>query len=271
MSWNAIARKDFSDAIRAWSLLTLSALFVLFAAAAAALYGLLGGGQGGVAGLVNFVGGPAGLFVSITALVVGHRAIVGERESGSLKLLMGLPHTRAEVLLGKVVGRTLVVVAPLLAGFVVAAVVAAALYAQFSLAAYAVFVALTCIFALAYVSVAVSISTLTASGARATAGAVAFWVLAQFLWGVLPVVVFLALRNGLGMANLPMGPFQFVAALSPAQAFGTATNLVTGAAAPPGAPTPFYSEPWFGLLVLWAWVVLPVLVGYWRFESADLS
>ena len=32
----------------------------------------------------------------------------------------------------------------------------------------------------------------------------------------------------------------------------------------------FYLEPWFGFVVLALWIVLPLVVGYLRFESADL-
>ena len=31
----------------------------------------------------------------------------------------------------------------------------------------------------------------------------------------------------------------------------------------------FYLEPWFGFVVLALWIVLPLVVGYLRFESAD--
>jgi len=33
---------------------------------------------------------------------------------------------------------------------------------------------------------------------------------------------------------------------------------------------PFYFSGWFLFLILLAWIVLPVAVGYWAFERADL-
>jgi ABC-2 type transport system permease protein len=41
----------------------------------------------------------------IVGVVVGYNAVSGGRESGSLKLLLSLPHSRADVVFGKVVGR----------------------------------------------------------------------------------------------------------------------------------------------------------------------
>ena len=34
---------------------------------------------------------------------------------------------------------------------------------------------------------------------------------------------------------------------------------------------PFYLSEWFSALVLLAWILLPVLVGYLRFRTADLG
>jgi len=37
-----------------------------------------------------------------------------------------------------------------------------------------------------------------------------------------------------------------------------------------GGEVPFYLEAWFSVVVLLAWGVVPILLGYWRFERADL-
>lgn len=34
---------------------------------------------------------------------------------------------------------------------------------------------------------------------------------------------------------------------------------------------PFFVEPWSALVVLGAWAVVPLAVGYWRFHGADVG
>jgi len=62
------------------------------------------------------------------ALIAAYLAIAGERESGSLKLLLGLPPSRGEVLVGKFLGRSGVVAIGLVLGFLVSGVVTVAIY-----------------------------------------------------------------------------------------------------------------------------------------------
>ncbi|MDZ7850465.1 MAG: ABC transporter permease subunit [Halodesulfurarchaeum sp.] len=70
----------------------------------------------------------AAMLVPIMALIAGYLAIAGERESGSLKILLGLPPSRGEVLAGKFLGRAAVVGIGVAAGFAISGVVTAALY-----------------------------------------------------------------------------------------------------------------------------------------------
>jgi len=45
------------------------------------------------------------LFLPLVAIFAGYAAISKERTGGSLKLLLSLPHSRKDVIIGKVVGR----------------------------------------------------------------------------------------------------------------------------------------------------------------------
>lgn len=69
--------------------------------------------------------------------MLGYRAIVGERESGSLKFLLGLPHTRRDVILGKLIGRVSTVTVAVLVGFAIVGVHLLVIAETFSVAAYA--------------------------------------------------------------------------------------------------------------------------------------
>jgi hypothetical protein len=67
--------------------------------------------------------------IPLIALLLGFDAIVGERERGSLDLLLSLPITRLELLLGKYLGLAAALTLSTLAGF---GLVAVLLYQQFS-------------------------------------------------------------------------------------------------------------------------------------------
>ncbi|QGN07316.1 ABC transporter [Halorhabdus sp. CBA1104] len=109
MSTLAVAKKDFRDALRSRALWGLSALFVLLSVLIAYAFGEftteMGVEEQTAEGLAYFLASQIGLFVSVTAIVIAYKAIAGERESGSIKILLSLPHTRRDVLAGKVLGR----------------------------------------------------------------------------------------------------------------------------------------------------------------------
>lgn len=274
MTWTVVARKDFQDARRSRSLWALSALFVLFIAGMAYLYTLLPGLDPASAeelttlGLLFFLSAPATLFISITAVVLAHRAIAGESESGSGKLLLSLPHTRRDVVVGKVVGRSAVLVLPIVAGLVVALAVVLALYAEFSALDYAAFTAVTVLYALAYVSLIVALSATTTSTGRAAVLAVGAFLVFELLWGVV-VTGLVYVADGFRFTGVLPDWALFLNVLVPSAAYG---NAVTGVL--PGVSTsatvPFYLEGWFSLLVLVFWAVVPVTLGYLRYRSADL-
>lgn len=118
MSWSIVARKDFRDALRSRTLVGLTVLFVVFAGGFVYLYssapqfvtlrGPTPTSHGFVA-LAHALIVPVYLLVPLISLIVGYKAIVGERTSGSIKFLFSFPHTRADLVFGKLVGRTVVV------------------------------------------------------------------------------------------------------------------------------------------------------------------
>jgi len=127
MSALTVAKKDFRDAIRSRTLLALIVLFAIFTAGGAYVSTLIGGllsnanpaGSQSALDLIFALLTPASLLVPVIGLLAGYKAIAGERESGSLKFLLGLPHSRRDVVLGKVIGRAAVVTVAILIGFAV--------------------------------------------------------------------------------------------------------------------------------------------------------
>ncbi len=285
MSWSAVARKDFWDAIRSRLLLVLTVLFALFAAGAAFFVTEIDAGGPFVgelttilliAGLVS----ATAIFIPIVSIAAAYRSLAGERESGSLKLLLSLPNSRADVVVGKFAGRAAVVSVALLVGFAVGLIVTAALADAFSPLEYVVFVGVSLLFAFVFVAITVGVSAFTSSASRAAYGAFGLFVVFQFLWGVLAQGVVYVL-NGFSFEGIEQGDallnlYEFLVIVDPTTAYQQATLWVVRQLAEEGegqgmaAELPFYAQDWFGFVVMAVWVALPLAIGYLRFESSDL-
>lgn len=281
MSVTAIARKDFQDARGSRALWLLTALFVLFAAFMVwAFREFEAGGVGAdpdlaQLGFFDFLAASAALFVSITALVVAYKAVAGERDSGSVKLLLGLPHSRRDVVLGKVLGRGLTMAIPVVLGFAVALALAWALLGTVPLVEYVLFVAVTILFALTYVSLMVAISASVATTSRASALAFGVFVVLELVWGLVATgAVYLA--NGFSLpATIAAYPEWYfgITSFAPSAAYQSAVTAVIADGTTSFRDLGFdavYLEPWFGFVYLALWATIPLAIAYGKFTQADL-
>ncbi|WP_312908444.1 ABC transporter permease subunit [Natronosalvus caseinilyticus] len=282
MSWMHVASKDFADAGRSMMLWALTVVLVLLVAGVSAIPYLLAEEMTPTfEAALYFLFTPIGLLIPIIGLVVGYQAIVSERESGSIRFLLGLPNTRRDVILGKVIGRVGVVAVPTLIGFLVGAVVIGALYDGFIVSDYLGLLVFSLVMGLVYVSVAVGISASVSSRAKALAGVLVFFVIFDFLWEFILMGTYWALEGSLpGFDGLPAW-YLFVLRLSPGQALGAialtlieiagAEDLDLTAAGRVAGEVPFYLENWFAWIIVVLWIVVPVSLGYLRFKNAILS
>jgi ABC-2 type transport system permease protein len=274
MSWAVVARKDFRDAVRSKSLWGVSLLFVLVMVGLSYLFA--GGdsvGDGRTSIFLFFVQNAVSLVVPLAALQVGYNSVVGERESGSIKLLLSLPHSRRDVVVGKVLGRSAVVAVATVLAFLVAAVVLLIASSWLALGPYLVFAALTLVFGLAFTALSVGVSASTDSSTKASAGAFGLYVLFAFnLWNWLPNVINYFLNDALFFRQTPEWA-RLLELVSPNVAYGRVLSgfVAVGEGGGRAAGTdPIYLSEWAALGVLALWIVGSVAVGYWRFSRADL-
>lgn len=189
MSWEAVARKDFRDSVRSWWLWGLTVIFLTFFVVPAYLFAREIGGfveaEGGELSADVFIGLLAEInafFIPIIAIVIAYAAIAGERDSGSLKLLLSLPHSRRDVVMGKCIGRGAVVSIPIVIGFLAAAAVFLITPVTFEPISYLLFMALTVLLGLIFVTIAVGISAAASTSRRAMIGTVGIYVLFSLFW-----------------------------------------------------------------------------------------
>lgn len=268
--WMTVARKEFRDAGRSRSLWILTAVMVLSVAAAVYVIGfLLSAAPDNEMTGAALVGGMAqqGRFfttslVSVLGLMVAYASIVGERSSGSLKLLLGLPYSRRDVVLGKLVGRAAVFVAATVAAFAVGFLVLLT-YGVVAPIDYLFLVALTVLLGVAYVSVAIAVSASIRTRSRATAAAVGVFFFFKFLWdtSLVPRAVVYAVRRDMSALTSLPGWYEYLFAIGPNVAYSNVAGGYVGS---------FGNVEVFSAAVLVGWVVVPVVLGWRVFEKSDL-
>ncbi len=290
MTWLTVAKKDFRDAVQSRALWSLVGVFVVLSIVSTYAYveapALLGSqAEATFGGLIFFTIGLTGLFVPLAAIVVCYKSLAGERELGSIKLLLSLPTTRGQVFVGKVIGRAAVLAFGLSVGLVVGIGFGSVLLGEFDALAVLVFVLVTLSFAAIYAAIVVGISATTGSTSRATTLALGFFVVFELLWDVVPMGILYVVEGFSLPTTIPDWVYP-VMQVSPSSAYFTTIVALlpdlaeTVGADPSGSGAgvevsaaeaePFYATPEVGILVLALWLVVPLAVGYYRFDAADL-
>ncbi|NUB90355.1 ABC transporter permease [Haloterrigena sp. SYSU A121-1] len=269
MNWRPTARKDFRDSIRSrtiWVLLAaLVGLFVLGSA-------VFGPESGAFPAFVRTAFGNVYGLVPLIGIALGYKAVLYERESGSLVLALSLPQSRRDFVAGKLVGRSLVLGFPLVAGLVVAGAVAAAQYDSAAPASYLVFVGATVLYGVAFVSIAIACSMSFETDRQVLVRAIGLYVALDraWIWLVDTIVSVLFRFN----APSPIPDWAVALQLaSPSEAYRHLVAVrfeVDSAHAHLAAEAPAVINSWTALVVLAGWVLGPVAIGYLRFRDADL-
>ena len=277
MSLPAIAEKDFQDTVRSRGMLLLVALFSLLVAVFAIVVRPTGEGgeQFATEVLLQFFVGPllVTILVPLVGVVVGYNAVSGERESGSLKLLLSLPHSRADVVFGKVLGRGAALSLAVFAGFLLPGLILFVLsqtgaLATFNVGAFLGYTVFAAILGVVFVAIAIGCSAAAATQRRALIGGVAIFVLFVVLWSFVTGQL-LDAASGL-IDPLPVSQQQ-------ASLFLQVANPTTGVELLSSA---FLSGQLFAgegvnqqisaVSMLVFWTIAPPLAGLWKFDADDL-
>ncbi len=263
----AVAAKEFRDRLRNRWVLAVAVVFTVFSLLIT-YFGSAAQGQIGprsieltIASLVSLVI----YLIPLIALLLGFDAIVGERERGSLDLLLALPITRLELLLGKYLGLAGALTLSTVSGF---ALVALLLYQRFSWAGlyhYAGFVLSSVLLGLAFLSLAVLLSVLARDRTRASGLAIALWFALVLVFDLLLLGLLVATGGQFGGQV-----FAYLLLLNPADIFrilnvfslddvqrlyGLASIL----------PPALSQVGWLASAML-AWIVAPLALASWRFR-----
>ncbi|KQV90312.1 hypothetical protein ASD15_23650 [Massilia sp. Root351] len=259
-----LAAKEWRDRLRNRWVLAVALLFALFALAIA----YFGAAQQGAVGFRSLDATLASLaslvvyLVPLIALLLGYDAVVGERERGALDLLLSMPVSRFEVLLGKYLGLGAALTGATALGFGAGLLPLASQLTVSEGWRYAAFVAAAIAMGLAFLSVALLVSVLARDRVRASGAALALWFFFVLVYDLL-LMGALVLSQG-GMAN---SVFATLLMLNPADVFrlyaAGGTDAGGLAAVMPPGMTSGAALP----AVMLTWMTLPFLIAYWRFKQ----
>ena len=262
-----LAGKELRDRMRNRWVLAMALVFTLFSLVIA----YLGGAQQGHVGFHSIEFTIASLvslviyLMPLIALLLGFDAIVGERERGSLALLLTLPVTRLELLLGKYLGMASALALSCLAGF---GLVAALLWRHMSANAlfhYAGFMLSSVMLGLAFLSMAVLISVLARERTHASGLAIATWFVFVLVYDLVLLGVLVATGGAFASDALA-----WLLLLNPADVYRilnvfsleevrTLHGLASVVPESLGHPVAM------GCVML-AWIVLPLALAHWKFK-----
>jgi ABC-2 type transport system permease protein len=268
MYWAHVARKDFADAVRSKMFWALSVIMILVAYigmyAPRAIQD-----DPEVSDGITILGSVIVFLIPIIALIVGYMAIVGERQSGSIRMLLSLPLRRSEVFFGKFVGRTIVLSVPIVLGFALAVPFVFVLYGEFPAVDYLEFVTRALLIGVVYVAIAVGVSGSVDTRGKALAGVVGIYFTFEQFWTLIPMGVYYALNRELpDFGDIPTW-YDFVLQINPTVAVAETVEGLYALSI--SADRPLLLQEWVTGLLVVLWIAGPLALGYLRFKGANVS
>lgn len=266
--WRIIATQDGHLTVGSRSVKFLISVLAFGVLLLGYLYPIQGTNPTTTAHFTGFVTEWITLVTPVIGILLGYNAVVSERESGSLKLSLVLPHSRKDIVLGKLLGRTVPLVTGLGAALILAGALVVYPFGELLLLNFAVFVLVAICYAILWVSIGLAVSISVSSKRRALVSG--FAIPTVFVYGL--DTIERAVRVGLSSTGvtsgeLPLG-VQFVFGMTPGRGF---TRVVDGLTDPAvSVDGPWYLSEWTGLLAIGIWTVVPLGVGYRRFKRSDL-
>ncbi|MFB6141312.1 MAG: ABC transporter permease subunit [Halosimplex sp.] len=229
--------------------------------------------------IMLLIGSALSFILPFIAMLGSYGAIVQERETGSVRFLLGLPNSRLEAYAGKYCSRSVLLVAATLVGFVVVAVVGFGVLRDPDPLAVVLFAVLTVVFGLVFVGVGLALSAVLDSETQVTTGVISAYVACRGLW---PIAqwggLYLTRPEGRqGVRPYPSWYF-YLGRLDPMNAYAKLVNELFNA----GRPFPLLTTPrgpeldylavstWYAVAALLLWLVVVPVAGYLVFRDKDV-
>jgi len=273
----SVAKKEFADNLRNKWIIAMITIFLLLTLVSSYLASGQAGasGFGGMEETVVTLMAIASLLIPLIAIMLGYATISGEAESGALSVVLAYPIRRSDILLGKFLGLSSVIVFSTLIGFGIGGIIIAATAGAEGGMGYLVFIGMVILLGIIYLSLAI----FTSSIAKKRSTSLGFAVII-FFWGMIyGMIVFGIYLGGGGDFNRlltgqetfpewiwwsiffsPMDMNQMAAM----QAFGI--NQVMGFS----MDAPGFINIGSLILVHFIWIIIPLILAFYFFKKRDI-
>ncbi|WP_264556269.1 ABC transporter permease [Halocatena marina] len=293
--WFPLARKEARTLLTAKGPWALAVLLVLWGYRPS-YAGWDGLGPDITAGFVQIAGS---YLLPLGVLLLSYQSIVGERTSGSIKFTLGLPLTRTDVLVGKVLGRSAGITIPVTAAAVVLGLIGLVRFGLFSPLLFLAILLATALYIVVLVAVATAVSAVTSSTVRATGIIVGIvYLVLTIFWKTASGMIYsnLSGRAADTFNTSADGLLFALLRISPGRAYRVLTNWLLGVgnsgagydsvimklqprigvnvyvveATFEAGAVPLYLHEISGLVVLLLWLIVPLGLARYHFERRDL-
>lgn len=272
MNWHAIARNDLRSALNERGAWALFAGFILGFSGLAALLVLLGNPE--FEGYLSTLAGGVGLLVPLAGIVLGYEAVIGERESGTAVLTLSMPHSRAGMIIGKLVGRTVLLTSVIAGAALITSAVILLTYPSFSLTRYVVFMLLAGVYGTVFLWVSAALSMALTTSRRVIAAAFGTYIGLTLVWNpVISLTETILFRGRPTPSREPESWVTFLTFIGPDTSFSYLLSQALDIGTVPAAvadSSATFIIPSVAVLALAAWAILPVIAGYVSFRRSDL-
>jgi len=249
-----------------------------------------GGAESSVTTAIEILGLPLQLIVPIAAILAGGSSVSGERESGSLRLLLGMPVSRGEVVLGKFAGVFCALCVGIGVVFVSATILSFITYGSVPLWKLGGLSVAAILLAGAFVGFSTGVSAAVATRKRSIAVTIGGLFVLTFLWEPTVAGIYYAVQGTLPSETIPAW-LVFIERLNPVNAFAVVAGTLGAGVVYPlrvtfglleygveailtqqcnGTASGLVSDP-LVLIILVGWIVVPIGIGLLRFRAVDLT
>lgn len=273
-----IAVKEFRDGLRNRWVVAITIVFALLAIGIA-YFGPAASGTVGFASLATTVVSLASLavfLIPLIALMLAYDSIVGERELGTLLLVLSYPISRRQLIVGKFFGHGAIMAVSTLVGFGAAGLLIAGLTHQLANAefwgAFGLFIVSATLLGLVFVGIAYLISVSVSEKSKAAGIALVVWFGFVIVFDLALLGVLVVTRGAVGDVGRVIFPYLLL--LNPTDMF-RAANLIgfstvrsyVGLASSVNGGVLSPAVLVIGLLV---WIVVPLWLAVRRFRRQEI-
>lgn len=272
--WRSVAQTDVRRARRTPIILLLLSIVMIASVGYSLAYRYVESSQLTFMGFVDGSTTLLSFVIPVVGLLLGYKSIAHARETGSVLLTLSFPQSRAGLIIGTLLSRWTLLIITTVTGLSLSGGIAAILYGTQGITTYPLVVLLTLLYSAAFVGIGVGISIVTTNERWITLSTFGSYFVLIILWDGLTTAIMLVLhRFDFSVLASPPDWTLLVRLLSPESSYNLLLRLgggidVAGQYVADSAPV--YIGWWVAVGVLVIWMSLPVVLGFYRFRTAEL-